>query len=69
MLSGIQEVLNFKPRLHSMILSLKEKLGHSVPFVVIAPSLAAFSLTCFLSSVGTYCSHWAVSVTCSTFVL
>lgn len=57
-------------QLHSMILSLKKKkLGHSVPFVVIAPSLAAFSLTCFLSSVRTYCSHWAVSVACPTFVL
>jgi hypothetical protein len=52
MLRGIQELPDFKPTSqHDPVFKKKKKkkkLGHSVPFVVIAPSLATFSLTCLL---------------------
>lgn len=38
-----QAGLSIKPRLHSRILTFKNKLGRSVPFVIIVPPLSAFS--------------------------
>lgn len=51
-------------RIHSMVLSFKREVRY--PFVITASS-ACLSLA--LSSSGTHRSHWAVSVTCPTFVL
>lgn len=58
----------FEARIHSMVLFFKREVRAQYPFVITASS-ACLYLACFLSSSGTHCSHWAVSVTCPTFVL